>query len=233
MDFFETRERYRRQEARGYMAWLVRLIVIGLALWLGWEWGGLDTRRLQLDAELALEESRQDNQRLKQEFDQLSKRYQELIAARSFGAEEAIIENERLAKLVRRQLVNGVRIEQIYEAVQKSSPPVNCRLVEEVDMSVSTPLYNSPESRLALFDGGLRVSLEGQSEVNGNKTSPNFDANQPIDVRLIYLGGQKIETGTLPLDLSVAAENWLLDMNFTRSVLPGYVSMQVRLCAIR
>ena len=36
MDFFETQERYRRREMRGWTTLLVRATVIGGCLWLGW-----------------------------------------------------------------------------------------------------------------------------------------------------------------------------------------------------
>ena len=39
MDFFETQERYRRREMRGWMTLLVRATVVGGCLWLGWLWG--------------------------------------------------------------------------------------------------------------------------------------------------------------------------------------------------
>ena len=39
MDFFETQERYRRREMRGWMTLIVRATVIGGCLWLGWLWG--------------------------------------------------------------------------------------------------------------------------------------------------------------------------------------------------
>ena len=47
MDFFETREKYRRREVHIYMRWLSRIFFLGLALWLGWQWGSLEQRRLR------------------------------------------------------------------------------------------------------------------------------------------------------------------------------------------
>ena len=39
MDYFQTTERYRKREMRSQISWLVRLVVLGLAIWAGWFWG--------------------------------------------------------------------------------------------------------------------------------------------------------------------------------------------------
>ena len=43
MDFFETRERYRRREMKGYISLMLRVFVVGGVLWLGWLWGHAET----------------------------------------------------------------------------------------------------------------------------------------------------------------------------------------------
>ena len=35
MDFFETREKYRRKEVQVYTSWIIRFFALSLALWLG------------------------------------------------------------------------------------------------------------------------------------------------------------------------------------------------------
>ena len=39
MDFFETQERYRKREMRGWLLLLFRTSVVAGVLWLGWLWG--------------------------------------------------------------------------------------------------------------------------------------------------------------------------------------------------
>ena len=46
MDFFETRERYRRREYRIYVSLLIRLVAVAFVLWLGWQWGNYDQKKL-------------------------------------------------------------------------------------------------------------------------------------------------------------------------------------------
>ena len=54
---FETQERYRRREMRGWMTLLVRALVIGGCLWLGWLWGHAEQTSLQAEAELVIYEN--------------------------------------------------------------------------------------------------------------------------------------------------------------------------------
>ena len=51
MDFFETQERYRRREMRGWFLLLFRTSVVAGVLWLGWLWGlfkSTQTRRKRI-----------------------------------------------------------------------------------------------------------------------------------------------------------------------------------------
>ena len=50
MDFFETRERYRRREMKGYVSLLMRVLVVGGVLWVGWLWGHAETGSLRAEA---------------------------------------------------------------------------------------------------------------------------------------------------------------------------------------
>ena len=44
MDFFETREKYRRKEYRIYVRLVTRAVVFALLLWIGWQWGNYDQK---------------------------------------------------------------------------------------------------------------------------------------------------------------------------------------------
>ncbi|NCW31159.1 MAG: hypothetical protein EBY34_06140, partial [Alphaproteobacteria bacterium] len=52
MDFFETQERYRRREMRGWLVLFVRIALIVGALWFGWLWGQAEQSSLQAEADL-------------------------------------------------------------------------------------------------------------------------------------------------------------------------------------
>ena len=233
MDFFETREKYRRKEVQGYMSWFTRLSTLALALWLGWQWGSLEQRRLQADADLALFESSQQVQSLNNDKERLQHELRELQAEQLAQSLTVDSQNSKLTRLVKGQIARGTKMEQIYQALQGIGKPVNCRVIEKTSVAVATELYSGIESNLTLFDGGLRLHIEGQPQAQGSKNDPWFDPSRPISIRHVYLGSQKVITGPLPLRTVLPAEDWLLLVDVDNSGLQGYVSLTVKNCAVR
>ena len=43
---------------------------------------------------------------------------------------------------------------------------------------------------------------------------PSFDPKLPVRVRMAFLNGQKIITGTLPFDAVIPAEDWVIRLKF-------------------
>ena len=74
MDFFQTREKYRRQEMRHSMSFLFKFAVIALVAWMGWLWGTAEQKRLQADSNLAIFESDREIQNLNRLVERLQKR---------------------------------------------------------------------------------------------------------------------------------------------------------------
>jgi len=233
MDFFETREKYRRQEVQGYMSWITRLSALALMLWLGWQWGSLEQRRLQADADLALFESAQQVQTLYSDNERLKHKLRELQAEQLAQNLTSDPQSSKLTRLIKGQIARGTKIEQIYQSLQSIGKPVNCRIIETASVAVATELYSGVESNLTLFDGGLGLHIEGQPQAQGSKNNPWFDPNRSISVRYVYLGSQKVATGTLPMRTVLPAEDWLLLVELDTSQLQGYVSLTVKNCAVR
>ena len=68
MDFFETREKYRRKEYRIYISLVIRISVIGLVLWLGWQWGNYDQKNLYENINTELDKSQDHLNQLNHEI---------------------------------------------------------------------------------------------------------------------------------------------------------------------
>ena len=233
MDFFETREKYRRQEVNIYVRRIVWVVLISLAVWLGWHWGSIEQRQLSAEADQALYESTQDALLLRRQLDKLQLALNEWEAADRTRTLEDAVSDTQLSKLIKSQLANGTEMDQIYVAVQNAGRPNNCKLVLEQDVAVATEHYTGTESQLSLFEGGLRLSFEGEADARGTKSTPWFNAEAPISVRLVYLGGQRIEEATVPFDIVVPAESWLLRLTVGQAALPGYVTLRVQSCRAR
>jgi hypothetical protein len=138
-----------------------------------------------------------------------------------------------LQRIVTKQIARGVEPEQILQSVQGLGKPSNCREVDRQNIAVATPLYAGPESKLSLFEGGLNLHIEGETGKKAARESPWFDPSLPIKVRQVFLNGQKISSGMLPLEAVIPAEQWLLKLRFEKSDLRGYVRVIVSSCTLR
>ena len=221
MDFFETREKYRRQEVQGYMSWITRLSALALMLWLGWQWGSLEQRRLQADADLALFESTQQVQTLYSDNERLKHKLRELQAEQLAQNLTSDPQSSKLTRLIKGQIARGTKIEQIYQSLQSIGKPVNCRIIETASVAVATELYSGVESNITLFDGGLGLHVEEEPAAQGSKNNPWFDTAKPLSARFIYLGSQKVVKGMLPLKVVIPAEDWLLAVEIRPAELRG------------
>ena len=232
MDFFETQERYRRRELRGWFALLFRFAVVGGALWFGWVWGRAEQSSLQAEAELVIYENNVRISELSNEVQSLQRALAETKAA---GMAKSVIgkENVALRRVIAKKIAAGVKSEQIIASMQALGDPANCREVARRDVAVATPLYAGPESKITFFDGGLNLYVEGSAGRKAQRISPWFDPTKPVRVRQVFLGSQKIETGLLPLETIIPTEGWILKLRFERANLHGYVTSIVTSCTLR
>ena len=231
MDFFETQERYRRREIRGWTTLLLRIAVVVGCLWLGWLWGHAEQRSLQAEADLVIYETNVKINELGNENQALQRKLAALRAEKTAGL---VSGNNRgpLRRAIAKQIANGVKPEQIVQSIQSLGRPINCRIVEETDIAVATPLYAGPESKLSLFNGGLNLFVEGVAGKQAQRNTPWFDPSAPIKIRQTFLNGQKTVSGNLPIQTVIAAESWLLQLNYKKADLQGYVTVTISNCRL-
>ena len=232
MDFFETRERYRRREMKSYISLMLRVCVVGGVLWLGWLWGHAETGSLRAEAERALYENNQQISELSTDVQRLK---MELAEARAKNKVNDLAQGNdaELKALVTKKIARGVTPAQIMQSIQKLGRPTNCRELENRNIAVATPLYGGPESKATLFDGGLNLHVEGEADKKSAREIPTFDKKLPVTVRMAFLDGQKVESGTLPFRAVIPAEDRILLLNFEPSELYGYVTTRIQSCTHR
>ena len=229
MDFFETRERYRRRELRGYTMVLLRLSFFIVVLWIGWLWGKAETGSLRAESERALYENGQRIQELSGEVQDLKRELGD-TRARNKVADLAQDQDAALNNLVTNKIASGVKPAQILQSIQNLGRHSNCREVESVNIAVATKLYDGPESKVALLGGGLNIHISGEASREASRETPLFNPDQAINIRLAYLGGQKSTNGVLPLQAVIPAEEWVLRLDFTIAEINGYVAGKVYRC---
>lgn len=233
MDFFETRERYRKKEYRIYINLIVRSAVLLLVLWIGWQWGNFDQQNLYNNTRAELDKSQTQISQLNQTIVKLVRENKKLAAENMISDLDLKDFDEILSNSIKFLLESDVSLEQIRQSLLSIASPINCRKLGDENLAVATELYTGAESSLSLFKGGLLVHIDGAPYSQGNKNNPWFDPDKDIEVRLAYLGGQKIETGKLPLNIVIPAEYWLLKAQITESNLRGYVRIMFEQCSLR
>ena len=233
MDFFETRERYRKKEYRIYINLVIRAAVLSLVLWIGWEWGNFDQKNLYDNTKNELDKTQVQLGQLNQRIVMLVQENKKLAAENTISDLDLKDSDRILSNSIKFLLESDVSLEQIRQTLLSISSPINCRKLSDESLAVATELYTGSESSLSLFQGGLLVHIDGVPYSQGNKSNPWFDPFKDIEVRLAYLGGQKIVTGKLPLNVVIPAEYWLLKAHITDSNLRGYVRIRFEQCSVR
>ena len=233
MDFFETRERYRKKEYRIYINLVIRIVALSLVLWLGWEWGNFDQRDMYENTKVELDKTQIQLNQLNQKIIMLVQENKKLTAEHTISELNLEDIDKTLSNSIKFLLESDVSLAQIRQSLLAISSPINCRSLADENLAVATELYTGSESSLSLFQGGLLVHINGSPFSQGNKTNPWFAPDKDIEVRLAYLGGQKIVTGSLPLDIVIPAEHWLLKAQIKESNLRGYVRITFEQCSLR
>jgi len=232
MDFFETQERYRRREMRGWVSLFIRIGIIAGVLWLGWLWGHAEQTSLEAEADRVIYENNLQITKLSAEVQGLRRKLSESEAQQKAVKLTQGSEAD-LRRIMAKQIARGVAPEQILQSIQRLGSPANCREVSRSNIAVATPLYAGPESKLTLFEGGLNLFIEGETGKKAARESPWYDPTLPVRIRQVFLNGQKMASGVLPIETIIPAEEWVLKLRFEVSELRGYVTSIISTCTLR
>ena len=180
MDFFETRERYRRREMRSYISLLLRVFVVGGVLWVGWLWGHAETGSLRAEAERTLYENNQQISDLSTDVQRLE---MELAEARAKNkVDELARDNDAdLKALVTKKIARGVAPSQIMQAIQKLGQPTNCRSLETLNVAVATRFMAGLNQRRACSMVDLNLHVEGQAGGKSARERAEFRSEAAAD----------------------------------------------------
>lgn len=236
MDYFQTTERYRKRELKSQVGWLIMLVILGLAVWLGWFWGYSQSAAvISGNAERAIMLG-QENDRLEQkiatlnnQLDQEQARRREAELLSDTASDPSMRELDRM---VAHYLSKGVDADQIKLALQSLAQPERCRAVEQQDIAVATGYFAGKEATAEMLGGSVQVFVEGETGHESSRERPWFDPAKPVSIRITYLGGEKMVTGPLPLETSLIADTWLIKVTAQATALQGYVELNLEKCSL-
>lgn len=235
MDFHQTTDRYRRREAKSQMKFILWVISALVMLGVGWMIGQNQQWSLFSSSNQRLQEMSQKNDQLEHMLaamtEQLKDERNRRIAA------EALVNEEdpdllSIRKVVARYLADNVTSEQIKQTLNQLGKPSKCRILENRDIEVVTPSFAGGESNRLFLSDTLSLFIEGEVGKDDLRETPWFDPSQPVIVRASFLGGEKINTGLLPLSMALPLDDWLIRIRLTITDLKGYVNVTVSKCLI-
>ena len=217
MDFFETQERYRRREMRGWLVLLVRIALFGGAIWFGWVWGQAEQSSLQAEADLVIYEN---NVRITELSSQVQSLQLDLAKTKADGMAKSVTgkDNVALRRVIAKKIAAGVTSEQIISSIQTLGNPVNCREVERNDVAVATPLYAGPDelicavlitlTQLSHISPTLSPSPSSWPSLSKlgqlSQASPNVSASELVWSSFVLLG----QLSQASPKLSLSEFNW-------------------------
>lgn len=238
MDYFQTTDRYRKREMRNLFSLMMRLLAVGFCIWIGWFWGYNQRAALTASSNDQVIRLEQQNERLEQKLASASASV-EAERQRRVEAELLVKDTDRdstqrkLNRQIARYLSKGITEDQIRLALQSLSKPLRCRPVEQRDIAVATSFFAGKEAMADLLGGSMRVFIEGEAGREATRDKPWFDPVLPVSLRIAYLNGEKISTGTLPFDTMVIADSWLIKVKVAAASLQGYATLSVDKCSIK
>jgi len=236
-DYYQTTERYRRQEFRAQVNWFVRICLLGIMLWIGWFWGNSQQLALMSSNAQQIMALQQENENLQQQITTLNTKFEEeqrlrLEAELVNGVAGQDDRMKRLSRRIARHLARGVDEKQILRSLNGLSKPTRCRTAETKDVAVATSLFAGGESKVDLLSGALQVFIEGEAGHEATRDTPWFDPEKPVSMRISYFGGEKINSGSLPLETVLIADTWLIKIKLFETNLQGYVNLILETCPI-
>ena len=234
MDYFQATERYRKRELKNQISLVVRIVILGIAIWLGWFWG-----YSQGDAVLASNakhvlELTQSNNELQQNIATLTTQLRDETERRRkaelLSGKISDPSTQRLDEMIARYISKGIEADQIRLALQGIARPFKCRSVERHEAAVATGYFAGSEANAELLDGFIQVFVGGEAGQATGRDGLLFDSAKPITMRFAYLGGEKTVSGLLPLETTLIADTWLIKVTADTATLQGYVKLDIQKC---
>ncbi len=233
MDYYQAQNKYRQKQLRSILNYIFKLLMIIIAVFIGWWLGNRDKLVLIQENEKLINDFNDQKIELDRKLTDIRLKLKEANLAldtqniknkdSDFGRDSKNILASNLAK--------GVPEKDIINALRLLSYNKTCSKSDFKELAVSTQSFIPPENTLLLLSGGLKVKVEGNISDNVTE-NPYFDPSQPIRVIFIYLGNNDIIEGNLPITKNIMAGKFSVNIKIMKSKVRGAVIVQYQNCKI-
>ena len=232
MDYYETQKKYRNKSIKVFASLFFKIILVVVALLIGWRIGASDQDILLLESEKKLKSYEVSVLNLEEQLVAIKLKLKEANRALR---EKNIFEGKNYGfeakKILAIALADGVSEEKIINHMRILIGKEKCRNSTLKEMSVSTENFIPPNSFLTLLGGGLRLKAEGVS-IDNSPDKPFFDPSKPINISLIYFGGTETLTKKLPISKKIYAGRFVINLYIKKSNVRGGIIVRYNTCKI-
>ncbi len=233
MDFYQAQNKYRQKQFRSILNYIFKLIMIIIAVFIGWWLGNRDKLVLIQENEKIINDFNDKKIELDRKLTDIRLKLKEAnLALNTQNIRNKDTDFGRDAKnILASNLAKGVPENDIIDALRLLGYNKTCSKFDTKELAVSTQSFIPPENTLLLLSGGLKIKVEGNisDTVSDN---PYFDPSQPIRVIFIYLGNNDIVEGNLPITRNIMAGKFSVKIKILKSKIRGAVIVQYQNCKI-
>ncbi len=233
MDFYQAQNKYRQKQFRSILNYIFKLIMIIIAVFIGWWLGNRDKLILIQENEKIINDFNDQKIELDRKLTDIRLKLKEAnLALNTQNIRNKDTDFGRDAKnILASNLAKGVPENDIIDALRLLGYNKTCSKFDSKELAVSTQSFIPPENTLLLLSGGLKVKVEGN--ISDTVTdNPYFDPSKPIRVIFIYLGNNDIVEGNLPITRNIMAGKFAVKIKILKSKVRGAVIVQYQNCKI-
>jgi len=233
LDFYQAQNKYRQKQFRLILNYIFKLIMIVLAVFIGWWLGNSDKLVLIQENEKIINDFNDQKIELDRKLTDIRLKLKEAnLALNTQNIKNKDTDFGRDAKnILASNLAKGVSEKDIIDALRLLGYNKTCSKFDYKELAVSTQSFIPPENTLLLLSGGLKIKVEGNISDKVNDI-PYFDPSQPIRVIFIYLGNNDIVEGNLPITKNIMAGKFSVKIKILKSKVRGAVIVQYQNCKI-
>ena len=233
LDFYQAQNKYRQKQFRLILNYIFKLLIIIIAVFMGWWLGNRDKLVLIQENEKIINDFNDQKIELDRKLTDIRLKLKEAnLALNTQNIKNQDTDFGRDAKnILASNLAKGVPEKDIINALRLLGYNKTCSKSDYKELAVSTQSFIPPENTLLLLSGGLKVKVEGNiSDIVTD--NPYFDPSQPIRVIFIYLGNNDIIEGNLPITKNIMAGKFSVKIKILKSKVRGAVIVRYQNCKI-
>ena len=233
LDFYQAQNKYRQKQFRLILNYIFKLLIIIIAVFMGWWLGNRDKLVLIHENEKIINDFNDKKIELDRKLTDTRLKLKEAnLALNTQNIKNQDTDFGRDAKnILASNLAKGVPEKDIINALRLLGYNKTCSKSDYKELAVSTQSFIPPENTLLLLSGGLKVKVEGNISDIATE-NPYFDPSQPIRVIFIYLGNNDIIEGNLPITKNIMAGKFSVKIKILKSKIRGAVIVRYQNCKI-